>query len=105
MVDYCSAEQQEQRKKYEILNFIPFDPVGKKTVAKLRAPDGEVFHTTKGAPQVILNLSENKKTIKDRVLEDIESLGKAGYRTLGVAISDERGNFSTDHLHCIAKIH
>jgi H+-transporting ATPase len=60
-------------------------------VAKLQSPDGEIFHATKGAPQVILNLSENKKKISERVLTDIETLGKAGYRTLGVAISDEYG--------------
>ncbi|ELR11003.1 plasmamembrane proton-efflux P-type ATPase [Acanthamoeba castellanii str. Neff] len=91
MVGYLTDEQREQRKKFNVLHFHPFDPVGKKTVAKLQSPDGEIFHATKGAPQVILNLSENKKKIKDRVMADIETLGKAGYRTLGVAISDEHG--------------
>lgn len=91
MVGYLSEEQKEQRKKFTILHFQPFDPVGKKTVAKLQSPDGEIFHATKGAPQVILNLSENKKKIGERVMNDIERLGKSGYRTLGVAISDEQG--------------
>jgi len=92
MVDFLTEDQKAHRQEFTVLAFTPFDPVGKKTVAKLRSPDGEVFHATKGAPQVILNLSENKKKIQDRVTGDIERLGKAGYRALGVAISDEKGN-------------
>jgi len=91
MVDFLTEDQKAHRQEFTVLAFTPFDPVGKKTVAKLRSPDGEVFHATKGAPQVILNLSENKKKIQDRVTGDIERLGKAGYRALGVAISDEKG--------------
>jgi H+-transporting ATPase len=56
MVGYLTDEQREQRAKFQVLHFHPFDPVGKKTVAMLKSPDGEIFHTTKGAPQVILNL-------------------------------------------------
>jgi len=107
MVGYLTDEQREQRAKFQVLHFHPFDPVGKKTVAMLKSPDGEIFHTTKGAPQVILNLSKNKSMIAERVIADIEKLGKSGYRSLGVAISDERGQlprilflgWPTDSLH------
>jgi H+-transporting ATPase len=69
MVGACTEEQKEMLKKYKVLKYTPFDPVGKKTVAKVQGPDGKIFHTTKGAPQVILNMAENADEIRDRVLE------------------------------------
>jgi H+-transporting ATPase len=69
MVKSCSEEQKEQLKKYKVLKYTPFDPVGKKTAAKVQSPDGEILHTAKGAPQVILNLAENADEIRARVLE------------------------------------
>jgi H+-transporting ATPase len=89
MVGSCTDEQRELLKQFKTLHFQPFDPVGKKTVAKVQSPDGEIFHTAKGAPQVILGLAENASKIRTSVLEDIERLGKAGYRTLGVAVADK----------------
>ena len=40
--------------RYEQLDFTPFDPATKFTAATLKGPDGKVFRTIKGAPQVIL---------------------------------------------------
>jgi H+-transporting ATPase len=90
MVASCTDEQRELLKQFKTLHFQPFDPVGKKTVAKIQSPEGEVFHTTKGAPQVILGLAENGPKIRKSVLADIERLGQAGYRTLGVAVADKK---------------
>ncbi|MEJ2326612.1 MAG: HAD-IC family P-type ATPase, partial [Chromatiaceae bacterium] len=42
---------------YEQLEFAPFDPVSKRTEATVKGPDGETFRVTKGAPQVIMDLS------------------------------------------------
>jgi magnesium-transporting ATPase (P-type) len=68
MVASCTDEQRELLKQFKTLHFQPFDPVGKKTVAKIQSPEGEVFHTTKGAPQVILGLAENGPKIRKSVL-------------------------------------
>ena len=68
MVASCTDEQRELLKQFKTLHFQPFDPVGKKTVAKIQSPEGEVFHTTKGAPQVILGLAENAPKIRKSVL-------------------------------------
>jgi H+-transporting ATPase len=91
IVQHCSEAQQNLRKKYKLLHYKPFDPISKKTVAKLEAPDGTVFHTAKGAPQVILKESINKERIEERVNEIIMKLAKRGYRSLGVATSDAEG--------------
>ena len=37
---------------YTVLQFTPFDPVNKRTIAKVRDSHGVVFHVCKGAPQV-----------------------------------------------------
>jgi H+-transporting ATPase len=47
IVESCSAEQLVDRKKHEILSFHPFDPVIKKSFAKVKSPSGRVFHAAK----------------------------------------------------------
>src|ERR1700683_2737170 len=37
-------------KAYHVVHFQPFDPVGKRTEATVKAPDGTAFKVTKGAP-------------------------------------------------------
>ena len=39
---------------YSVTHFQPFDPVGKRTEATVKAKGGPTFKVTKGAPQVIL---------------------------------------------------
>ncbi len=48
MVGACSEDQREYLSNFQVLQFTPFDPVGKKTSAKIRRSSGEVFHTAKG---------------------------------------------------------
>jgi H+-transporting ATPase len=69
----------------KVTNFKPFDPVAKRTEATVRGEDGSQFKVTKGAPQVILILTEDKKSINDKLTEDIDEFAKKGYRALGVA--------------------
>jgi len=42
-----------------VIHFQPFDPVHKRTEATIKGTDGKEFKVTKGAPQVILELSAN----------------------------------------------
>ena len=44
-------------KGYQVVHFQPFDPVHKRTEATVKGADGNEFKVTKGAPQVILELS------------------------------------------------
>jgi H+-transporting ATPase len=68
---------------YRQVQFVPFDPVSKRTEASVVKAD-ETFAVSKGAPQVILDLCEDEAE-KPGILEKVEELAGKGFRTLGVA--------------------
>ncbi|MEL5847862.1 MAG: plasma-membrane proton-efflux P-type ATPase [Candidatus Igneacidithiobacillus chanchocoensis] len=75
-------------------HFTPFDPVGKRTEARVQAPDGSVWTVSKGAPQVILGLCQSLAPAQLQALQaQIEALARKGYRTLGVARKTESGEW------------
>ncbi|MEB3249509.1 MAG: plasma-membrane proton-efflux P-type ATPase [Merismopediaceae bacterium] len=84
-------ETPDRLKTYTINHFTPFDPVSKRTEAEMTDGNGQTFKTSKGAPQVILDLDPNRGTLGDRVNEQIQALAKRGYRALGVARTDATG--------------
>ena len=51
------------------------------------------FKVTKGAPQAILALIEDKKSIDDKLTEDVNEFAKKGYRALGVARTNEENKW------------
>jgi H+-transporting ATPase len=75
---------------YRIIHFQPFDPVSKRTEAEVRITNGRNFKVSKGAPQVILALSANAPQISDRVEQAVNEFASRGFRSLGVARTDER---------------
>jgi H+-transporting ATPase len=75
----------EALKVYQVMHFQPFDPVHKRTESKVKSPDGKIFNVTKGAPQVILQLSDNAPGIKEQVAKQIQEFASRGFRSLGVA--------------------
>ncbi len=86
-------KNKEQMKTYQIIHFDPFDPVKKRTEAKVKEPGGRVFAVTKGAPQVILSLVDNADKIKPQVENAVEEFAKRGFRSLSVARADEQGKW------------
>jgi H+-transporting ATPase len=80
-------------KAYQVVHFQPFDPVHKRTEATVKGTDGEEFKVTKGAPQVILELSSNAGQVKSVVDEAIDGFAKRGFRSLGVARTDAQGQW------------
>jgi H+-transporting ATPase len=74
---------------YQMLHFQPFDAVHKCTMANIKGPDGKEFKVTKGAPQVILELSVNAAQVKPDVLKAINEFALRGFRSLGVARADD----------------
>jgi H+-transporting ATPase len=80
-------------KGYEGVHFQPFDPVHKRTEATVRSADGKSFRVTKGAPQVILELSANAARVKPAVEKGIDEFARRGFRSLGVARADEEGDW------------
>ncbi|MEJ2429792.1 MAG: plasma-membrane proton-efflux P-type ATPase [Deltaproteobacteria bacterium] len=78
---------------HTIAHFMPFDPVHKRTEASVKGPEGEEFKTTKGAPQVIVELDEGASKIRDKVDEAIDGFAARGFRSLGVARTKENGKW------------
>ena len=74
---------------YTQTKFVPFDPVHKRTEATIKDSNGKTFHVTKGAPQVILEVCHPKKDFTDQVNNKVEEFAQQGYRTLGVARSED----------------
>ena len=59
----------------------------------MQGEDGNQFKVTKGAPQAILALIEDKKAINDKLTEDVNEFAKKGYRALGIARTDKENKW------------
>ncbi|NGX57395.1 MAG: Calcium-transporting ATPase 1 [Chlamydiae bacterium] len=77
---------------YEQTKFVPFDPVSKRTEATIKSQKS-TFRVTKGAPQVILKLCNPNKELADKVQGSVQDFASKGYRTLGVARSEDGKNW------------
>ena len=75
---------------YDIVHFQPFDPVHKRTEAEVKSADGKNFKVSKGAPQVILALDPNAEKIKGDFDKAVEEFASRGFRSLGVARTNEK---------------
>ena len=80
-------------KGYQVVHFQPFDPVHKRTEATLKGTDGKEFKVTKGAPQVILELSANAGQVKPAVDKAVNEFAARGFRSLGVARAEGEGQW------------
>ena len=78
---------------FEVTHFTPFDPVHKRVESSLRQADGRTFKVTKGAPQVIQRLSKNGPASKASVDRAVDDFARRGFRALGVARTDEGGDW------------
>ncbi len=79
-------------KGYEVVHFQPFDPVHKRTEATVKDTEGKDFKVTKGAPQVILELSTNAGQ-KPAVEKAVNEFAARGFRSLGVARTGVEGQW------------
>jgi len=89
----AGLDDDQAMKKYNQTNFVPFDPVSKRTEASVKGPDGQSFKVTKGAPQVILELCHPAADLADNANAKVDEFARQGYRTLGVARSQEDNNW------------
>jgi H+-transporting ATPase len=79
-----AIKTKESLKKYKCEKFIPFDPINKRSEATISF-ENKQFFVCKGAPQVILTLSNISKDNLLKINTQINDLALKGYRTLGVA--------------------
>jgi len=80
-------------KGYQVVHFQPFDPVHKRTEATIKGPDGTEFKVTKGAPQVIMELSANAGQVKPDVDKAVNEFAARGFRSLAVARAEAQGSW------------
>jgi H+-transporting ATPase len=80
-------------KGYQVVHFQPFDPVHKRTEATVKGADGKESKVTKGAPQVILELSANAGQVNPAVEKAVNEFAARGFRSLGVARADQEGKW------------
>ncbi|HUC61148.1 MAG TPA: plasma-membrane proton-efflux P-type ATPase [Alphaproteobacteria bacterium] len=77
---------------YAVKSFQPFDPVSKRAEAEIEQA-GKRFKVAKGAPQVILDLVEPGAEERKAIAALIDQDAAKGFRTLGVARSDDGGKW------------
>ncbi|MGZ3690955.1 MAG: plasma-membrane proton-efflux P-type ATPase [Pseudobdellovibrio sp.] len=93
MVVIAAVKDTRTLQSYKINHFQPFDPVNKRTEATVTGTDGKQLSVAKGAPQVILSMSKNFNTVKDSVEKALNDFAKQGFRSLGVARAEQKGNW------------
>ena len=86
-------KNEQALKDYQVVHFQPFDPVHKRTEATIKGPDGKEFKVTKGAPQVILELSANADDVISAVDKAVNEFAARGFRSLGVARAEGDGQW------------
>ena len=74
---------------YQQTDFVPFDPIGKRTQGTAVGPDGVARYYTKGAPQIIQALCGLTENDEKRATDEVNTLAARGFRTLGVADSSD----------------
>ncbi len=84
-------QKKEDLKDYSLERFIPFDPVRKRTEATVIKKDGPRWMVSKGAPQVIVGMSSLSEHESKEIIEKIDEYAGRGFRTLGVARSEDSG--------------
>ncbi len=76
--------------EYQVEKFIPFDPVNKRTEAIIK-DKGQEFRVCKGAPQVVLSLTNPDEKMQQAIETKVNEQAQRGFRTLGVAKADSEG--------------
>jgi len=70
-------------REYRQTDFVPFDPVRKRTEGRIERA-GEKFTAVKGAPQILIGMSDLPDKQAAEVQQMVDLLGSKGYRTLAV---------------------
>lgn len=88
------VDDKARLKGYQIMHFTPFDSIQKRATALVKGSDGNTFFVTKGAPQVILALVPHNKELEGLIDAATSSFARRGYRSLGVARTDQEGHWT-----------
>ncbi len=91
----CRAVDASVLLNYEQNEFVPFDPVSKRTESIVTSKHtGMSIKCVKGAPQVLFDLADFPFGTKERVMQEVEALAARGLRSVGVCtITEGTGTF------------
>jgi H+-transporting ATPase len=92
IIDAAVIATAGERPAVHVDQFVPFDPVSKRTEARVREADGQTFRVSKGAPQIIAALCDGDGVV-DLVNDVVERFATRGHRSLGVAKTDGDGSW------------
>ena len=81
----AGLEDRSQLSPFRQTDFIPFDPVRKRTEATLQDASGNRFQVVKGAPQVVMEMAKLSGEARIRAQQVVDVFAQQGYRALGVA--------------------
>ncbi len=87
------VDDKKRLQPYRQEHFIPFDPIKKSAEATIKDAGGATFNVSKGAPQVIMDRCEMDDAMRARADQTVDEFAMKGYRTLGVARTDEQGRW------------
>ena len=90
---FQGVENKTQLQPYRQERFVPFDPIRKRSEASVTDHQGKTFIVSKGAPQVIMDLCDLDDAMRARAEQSVNEFAMKGYRTLGVARTDEQGHW------------
>ncbi len=91
---FKAVTDRERLKEYKLVHFTPFDPVHKLSEAEVEGPDGQRFKAVKGAPQVIIALDKEAASDSGAIDDAIAGFAERGFRALGVARTEDGGDYS-----------
>jgi H+-transporting ATPase len=88
VIEYAKGAKMDLS-KYKQVSFTPFEPSTKRAEAIISYGDKQ-FKAVKGAPQMVISIANDAdKEIMERENKIVEELSLKGYRTLGVARSED----------------
>merc|ERR1711998_586489 len=83
--------------QYEHVDFLPFDPSIKRTAASIKDnATGQVVHVCKGAPNILLEMCDEKEAIREEFEAIVEDLASRGIRSLAVMKSSKQQGINLD---------
>ncbi|ESQ35077.1 hypothetical protein EUTSA_v10006710mg [Eutrema salsugineum] len=82
------ADPREARANIKEIHFLPFNPVDKRTAITYIDSDGNWYRASKGAPEQVLSLCQQKNYISQRVHAIINRFAEKGLRSLAVAYQE-----------------
>ena len=82
-------KSRETLESYRQTAYVPFDPVHKRTEATMVDGQGKSFQVTKGAPQVIMQMSALTDEETRHAEQVVDGFAEQGYRALGVARKEQ----------------